>query len=392
MHDSERAGALPVLHGPGALMSAPFAGRLRFEAGRARRISTVIARRPLVGIYKWLDANPYQSLMYSRFGSDLRLSALRQLYELKAFAALPAAHRLLHLHWETSYLWGPEGSWRDQRYDDLRRILEGWSGRGGHVAWTVHDANFFPSEEAGRMRGLCDLLAEASDLVHVHSQAAREHAIDDLGVAPEKVVVVEHPSYVTLYPADAGGEPSPRAGGRRLLLFGTIKAYKNYPGLAAALEQLPRGAFSSVVFAGSGYPDLVPIDRFRAVLPATLDARHIPETEVPDLFAAADFLVLPYSLSLTSGAALLSIGFGVPVIAPRLGGIPETLPPENAPLLYDPDDPDGLMRALERAAALSDDAYAAMRRACLDLAAELHPHRQSDKLKLALTERGLLPK
>jgi beta-1,4-mannosyltransferase len=373
-------------------MSMTIRGRLRVEAGRIRRMGTVIAQRPRVGVYRWLDANPYQSLMYSRFGADLRVSALRQIYELKAFAALPAAHRLLHLHWETSYLWGPSGRWRDQRYSDLRGILEGWSGRGGRIAWTVHDANFFPPEEAERMAALCDMLADTSDLVHVHSQAARDHVVADLGVAPEKVVVVEHPSYVTLYPEVSRGEPSPHAGGRRLLLFGMIKGYKNYLGLAAALEQLPRGAFSSVVFAGSGRPDLVPIDRFRAVLPATLDARHIPESEVPGLFAAADFLVLPYSLSLTSGAALLSIGFGVPVIAPRLGGIPETLPPENAPLLYDPEDPEGLMRALERAAALSEDAYAAMRRACLDLAAELHPHRQSDKLKLALTERGLLPK
>jgi glycosyltransferase involved in cell wall biosynthesis len=62
---------------------------------------------------------------------------------------------------------------------------------------------------------------------------------------------------------------------------------------------------------------------------------------------AADAMVLPYRDVLTSGSAILGMTFGLPIIAPRIGCLPETL--EGCSILYDPDEPWGLRAALDGA-------------------------------------------
>ena len=61
----------------------------------------------------------------------------------------------------------------------------------------------------------------------------------------------------------------------------------------------------------------------------------------------ADVMVLPYRDVLTSGSAILGMTFGLPIVAPRIGCLPETL--EGCSILYDADQPDGLRAALEEA-------------------------------------------
>jgi glycosyltransferase involved in cell wall biosynthesis len=66
---------------------------------------------------------------------------------------------------------------------------------------------------------------------------------------------------------------------------------------------------------------------------------------------AADVVVLPYRAVLTSGAAMLAFSFDRGIVAPRLGCLLE-LERTGAAILYDPDAPDGLAGALERALAV----------------------------------------
>ena len=54
---------------------------------------------------------------------------------------------------------------------------------------------------------------------------------------------------------------------------------------------------------------------------------------------------LPFSAILTSGSAITALGFGLPVVLPRLGCLPE-LVDGRCGLLYDPADPQGLEKAL----------------------------------------------
>ena len=60
---------------------------------------------------------------------------------------------------------------------------------------------------------------------------------------------------------------------------------------------------------------------------------------------AADVLAAPFTSILTSGSVIAALSFGVPVIAPMLGCLPELISPA-AGILYQPDDPAGLDNAL----------------------------------------------
>jgi glycosyltransferase involved in cell wall biosynthesis len=62
---------------------------------------------------------------------------------------------------------------------------------------------------------------------------------------------------------------------------------------------------------------------------------------------ACDVCVLPYRQVTTSGAAILALSFGVPVVAPRMGCFVDLIG-EDRGVLFDPDHPASLAEALER--------------------------------------------
>lgn len=121
-----------------------------------------------------------------------------------------------------------------------------------------------------------------------------------------------------------------------------------------------------------------------------MQLRFVPDREVPALFAEAHFLVLPYTESLTSAAAALAMGFGIPVIAPNLGGMRESVPAENWALIYSAEEPDGLASALRQARDMSALQYSALVDKCRTFGEAIHPNRLSADLREILSRRGLL--
>jgi glycosyltransferase involved in cell wall biosynthesis len=79
---------------------------------------------------------------------------------------------------------------------------------------------------------------------------------------------------------------------------------------------------------------------------------------VPQLLAAADLVCQPSLIEPFGQAVLEALASERPVVATKIGGPPELVPPE-AGVLVDPSDPDELARALETALALPDPGPAA---------------------------------
>jgi glycosyltransferase involved in cell wall biosynthesis len=75
----------------------------------------------------------------------------------------------------------------------------------------------------------------------------------------------------------------------------------------------------------------------------------IHDSEVQHYFNAADVVLLPYKHVLTSGAALLSVSFERPVIAPRSGLIPELVEEGRHGYLFD--DYDGMLALMRQVVA-----------------------------------------
>ncbi|MEM9900541.1 MAG: glycosyltransferase family 4 protein [Pseudomonadota bacterium] len=362
--------------------AAPWISQIRWRA-------KIALKRPPLAVYPWIAANPYQHLLYRRFDGRVRPERLHTLDELRMFGTYSGRRRgVLHLHWEQAYAWGePPAALLNQRFTRLKCELARWKARGGPLVWTLHDPSALLPGEETRLPEMRRHVGALADLIHVHSAEARRFAEERLDLPRDRIAVIEHPSYLPLYPP-ALERSGPGASGARLLCFGAIKPYKNFDELGRALDTLPEGSFASLRVCGAvssgGTPPAGPI---RSVGALKLDLRWIGEEEVPAIFAAADFLVLPYRETLTSGAALLAMGFGVPIIAPDIGSMRASAPPENAPLLYDPARESGLADALCAARDMSSHDYARLSTACRALAEARHPDFISQRLLATLQDR-----
>jgi glycosyltransferase involved in cell wall biosynthesis len=72
----------------------------------------------------------------------------------------------------------------------------------------------------------------------------------------------------------------------------------------------------------------------------------VPRPEVVREFAEADFLVLPSRFEPFGIVLLEAMAAGLPVVASRVGGIPEIVSEGETGLLVEPDNPDALAEAL----------------------------------------------
>jgi glycosyltransferase involved in cell wall biosynthesis len=148
-----------------------------------------------------------------------------------------------------------------------------------------------------------------------------------------------------------------------LLLTGALKPYKGMTELLGAVQEVNRSRPGAVTLIVAGRPDTAPeTEEFisRAVHePAVrLLPGKIPDTDIQVLMRAADVVALPYRRSLNSGVLALGLGFGKPALLPSASGsVP--LVSGGAGVIYDEDDPQGLVAAVQACVDLDLDAAGA---------------------------------
>lgn len=129
----------------------------------------------------------------------------------------------------------------------------------------------------------------------------------------------------------------------RFVCLGGLTERKNVVRLADAFARLGRG---SLTFVGDG-----PLRGSLEGRPGVVTTGRVPHEEVPGYLAAADVVCAPSLLEPFGQAILEAMACGRTVVATRLGGPPEFVPPE-AGILVDPLDEAELARALGAAAAM----------------------------------------
>jgi phosphatidylinositol alpha-1,6-mannosyltransferase len=75
---------------------------------------------------------------------------------------------------------------------------------------------------------------------------------------------------------------------------------------------------------------------------------NVPHTGMSDLYAASDVVTIPSRLEATSLAALEAAACGLPVVATRVGGLPEVVQDSHTGYLVAEDDSTGLADAISR--------------------------------------------
>lgn len=141
----------------------------------------------------------------------------------------------------------------------------------------------------------------------------------------------------------AGFEPG------TFLFFGRMVPYKGLRYLLDAGEMLHgRGHAFRVIVAGTGEDLELHRHRIERAQWVELIDRFIPAREVPVLFRRAMGVVLPYTDATQSGVSAMALAFSRPVIATRVGDVPEVVIDGRNGLLAPPRDGRALADAMER--------------------------------------------
>lgn len=243
------------------------------------------------------------------------------------------------------------------------------------------------------------------DAIVVHSEHGRRRLVDELGVDPARVHVIEHGAFATgtldggaraTKTLDGGararanqpsalsaGATRPPLGGRTsvafpsgqppfqtdrtvVLFFGLLRPYKGLQDLLQAWRGIEDAELWVV---GMPRYDVSALRRSASPNVRFLE-RYVSDEEMAACFGRADLVVLPYREADQSGVAFTALGAGVPMLLSDVGGFPELASSGAARTFKAGDvaalhaalrellgDPDGRARMAERAQAAAEGRY-----------------------------------
>jgi glycosyltransferase involved in cell wall biosynthesis len=221
------------------------------------------------------------------------------------------------------------------------------------VAFLCH--NVRPHESTPLDRLFSTFAFRSADGFIVHS----EEDLTNL----RKIVGPDRPAVKTFHPTYAafGFEKTPqkeeaakRVGmkGRVLLFFGFIKKYKGVIHLIRAMPRILEQVDCTLWIVGEFYDArelyLAEITRLGLSEKIVVVDRYVSNEEVSAYFAGADLVVLPYVSATQSGITQIAFGLGKPVVATRVGGIPEAVEHGRTGFIVPPEDPASLADAVIR--------------------------------------------
>lgn len=225
---------------------------------------------------------------------------------------------------------------------------------GAKIAATVHDvrrgkAILNSRYEHRQLRRFY----EQADALFVHSRSQVDDLQSFAHVDPARVHIVPH-GPLDCGPPSATGEVLRRQMGwpqnkQIALFFGNIRDEKNLDVLLRALSDF-RDTMHLVV-AGADVPGHKGHAFYRALAESlglsetvTFMSGYIPEATVPDLFAACDWSVMPYSRQFTSQSGVLNLTMSCrrPVLATSAPTLAETLEDLQVGVVVEPDSVEAL--------------------------------------------------
>jgi beta-1,4-mannosyltransferase len=230
---------------------------------------------------------------------------------------------------------------------------------GYRIAWTIHQV--YPHEPHNpRLERLgARYTAAKADALFAHDAATAERARVELGNVGGKLAIVPHASFAEAY--RTGNERARGAVREELgigpdtfafLCFGILRAYKEIDLVVDAFRVADLSDAALVIAGPVKHEDVLRfVEKAAAGDPRIVVTGAVPEDRVAELFDACDAAVLARSDGGTSGALVLALSLGLPVIAADRPAYASLVDACEAGWLFEPREPDSLRQALERAAA-----------------------------------------
>lgn len=305
--------------------------------------------------------NPYQSLLSKALESQgvqvhFPWGYRRVCPISRAVKTSKQSFDVVHLHWLDPYIKGERGI--TKLVYALKFLVDVSIARllGVRVIWTVHNQlshnTRFPKLELWTNRMLVKLV----DRIIVHNSSALDYVAKEYWSDISKAEIVPHGHYREVYGSaidqvEARKELGLPLIGRIYLNLGMLRPYKGLERLLKIWsENREILAGDTLLIAGKALDEAygLKLSQLAAQTKGViLYSKFVEENKMHLFFSAADVVVFPFENILTSGSLILAMSYGKPIIAPRLGGIPETIGVADS-LLYDSEDDRGLLHALKK--------------------------------------------
>ena len=293
------------------------------------------------------DQNPHVSL----WKKTSRI--LSYYFKLIRYAAT-AKPRIFHILWNNKFL-----------HFDRTLLTYYYKLLGKRVVLTVHNVNTEKrdNKDSALNRSTLRIQYRLADRLFVHTGKMKQELIGEFGVQATRISVIplginNFAPQTDLTPAEAKRQLGIRQDEKAILFFGRITPYKGLEILVEAFQKsLPPADKYRLMIAGrpEEATEATYWGPIREVLRedvhkgrVLLRAEHILDAETELYFKAADVLVLPYRNIYQSGILFLGYSFGLPTLAANVGSLKDEMIEGRTGLLFKPEDPADLAKAIEK--------------------------------------------
>jgi D-inositol-3-phosphate glycosyltransferase len=293
------------------------------------------------------DQNPHVSL----WKKTSRI--LSYYFRLIRYAAT-AKPRIFHILWNNKFL-----------HFDRTLLTYYYKLLGKRVVLTVHNVNTEKrdNKDSALNRFTLRIQYRLADHLFVHTEKMKQELIGEFGVQATRISVIplginNFAPQTDLTPAEAKRQLGIRQDEKAILFFGRITPYKGLEILVEAFQKsLPPADKYRLMIAGrpEEATEATYWGPIREVLRedvhkgrVLLRAEHILDAETELYFKAADVLVLPYRNIYQSGILFLGYSFGLPTLAANVGSLKDEMIEGRTGLLFKPEDPADLAKAIEK--------------------------------------------
>jgi glycosyltransferase involved in cell wall biosynthesis len=209
--------------------------------------------------------------------------------------------------------------------------------------------NVMPHERRAIDQLLMATLLRRMSGVIVHSDQQRQLALE-LGVRSDAILVTPLPDPGLTSLTDVEDPPALRGGeGVHVLFFGMVRHYKGLDVLLEAVAKVPE---ARLTVAGHFWE---PIEKYQQLIDAlgirdrvVIESGYVSAGRIPELFADADVLVLPYRSGTASIVTETAFRFGRPVIVTDVGTLSEGIMEGGWGIVVRPEDSDELAAAIRQ--------------------------------------------
>ena len=210
------------------------------------------------------------------------------------------------------------------------------------IIWTMHNLYSHDSKHLFIEKIIRKLFLRFVNECIVHCNYAKILLIHEFHYNPQKISIIPHGNYLDCYENNISKKEARKFLNLNdddfiFLNFGQIKYYKGIDLLIEVFKNYKNFLGVKLLIVGNTEINLLKElkNKCKNLNNIIFNSKFIKDEDIQIYFNAADIIILPYRKILTSGAVYLAMSFAKPIIAPKLGCIPESLD-ENGNFLYYP--------------------------------------------------------